>query len=92
VHGCCLQLLAFAVNQAVYASGLQSGWRLSFAAVAWCPLVILLLLGTVLPGAYVAHTLRQIDAGQVLISQVAAALCISPLACKHTQLASTQAG
>jgi hypothetical protein len=50
-HGCCVQLLAFAVNQAVYASGLQAGWRVSFAAVAWCPLVMLLLLGAVLPGA-----------------------------------------
>jgi hypothetical protein len=49
-----LQLLAFAVNQAVYASGLQCGWRVSFAAVAWCPLVILLLLGTVLPGTCLA--------------------------------------
>jgi hypothetical protein len=52
----CHQLLAFAVNQAVYASGLQAGWRISFAAVAWCPLVILLLLGIVLPGARVQAT------------------------------------
>lgn len=45
-----LQLLAFAVNQAVYMGGLEQGWRIVFAAMAWCPLVMLLLLVIVLPG------------------------------------------
>ena len=45
-----LQALGYAINQLVHASGAAQGWRIPFAAAAWCPLTMLLLMLFVLPG------------------------------------------
>jgi predicted MFS family arabinose efflux permease len=47
---CGLQALNNGISHAVYEGRAHAGWRASFAAASWCPLLLLLLMVFVLPG------------------------------------------